>query len=113
MSVSHYSGNDAPVELLVEVRSASTSGDLAPRVAVPEDFRKRSAELAATVVEVAEAFRSKLAQSMRELTNESTIQSVEIEFGINLKAEAGVVIGKASAGATFTARLTLASGRPT
>jgi hypothetical protein len=35
------------------------------------------------------------------------VGSVEIEFGIAVQAEAGVVIAKATAGATFTARLVL------
>jgi hypothetical protein len=35
------------------------------------------------------------------------IGSVEIEFGIVVQAEAGIVIAKATAGATFTARLVL------
>ena len=94
-------------EILVEVRPLSTSGDLAPHAAVPEEFRTRARDIADSIADIAEQFQSRLSLVLRQPTSELSVQSVEIEFNIALQAEAGVIIAKATAGATFTARLTL------
>jgi Trypsin-co-occurring domain 1 len=96
------------VEIMVEVHPRSVSGDLAPRVAVPEQFRLRAGEIADSVAEVADQFRAKLAQILRHPTEPGWgVDSIEIGFDLAVQAEAGVVIAKASTSATFSAKLTL------
>jgi len=95
-------------DILLEVRSVATSGDLAPRPVVPEEFRARAGEIADSIAEVADHFRSRLGKVLERRDDSGLhVESVEIEFGIVVQAEAGVVIAKATAGATFTARLLL------
>jgi hypothetical protein len=79
---------------------------------VPEEFKARAGEIADSIAEVADHFRSRLGKILRRQDDPSLrVASVEIEFGIAVQAEAGVVIAKATTGATFTARLVLqASG---
>jgi hypothetical protein len=100
--------NGRSPDILLEVRPASVSGDLAPRVTVPEDFKSRAGEIAESIAEIAEHFRSKLGRIL-DKSDDSTWRagSIEIEFDIAVQAEAGVVIAKATAGATFSARLVL------
>ena len=75
---------------------------------VPEEFRKRAGEIADNIAEIADHFRSRLKKILdRQDDSGLRIGSIEIEFGIAVQAEAGVVIAKATAGATFTARLVL------
>jgi predicted sugar kinase len=80
-----------PPEILLEVRPTAVSG-----------------ELADSIGEVVEHFRSRLGKVLdrREETSWQ-VSSIEIEFDIAVRAEAGVVIAKASAGATFSTRLIL------
>lgn len=97
-------------DILLEVRPVATSGDLAPHPVVPEEFRARAGEIADSIAEVADHFRSRLRKVLdRRDDSGLRVESVEIEFGIIVQAEAGVVIAKATAGATFTARLLLQS----
>lgn len=96
-----------PAEVLLEVRPRSISGDLAPRVAVPEEFRRRAGEIADSVAEVADQFRSTLERVLEHPAAGWRMDSIEIGFDIAVQAEAGVVIAKATSGATFSARLTL------
>lgn len=94
--------------LLLEVRPASTSGDLASRVVVPEEFRSRAGEIATSIAEVVDHFRSRLARKLDKGDDSGWhVGSIEVTFGIAVQAEAGVVITKASAGATFSARFVL------
>jgi len=99
----------AGYDILLEVRPVVTSGDLAPHAVVPEEFRARAGEIADSIAEVADHFRSRLRKVLERRDDDSGLQvgSVEIEFGIVVQAEAGIVIAKATAGATFTARLVL------
>lgn len=95
-------------DILLEVRPVAISGDLGPRLVVPEEFRARADEIADSIAEVADHFRSRLKKVLgRQDDSGLRVGSVEIEFGIAVQAEAGVVIAKATAGATFTARLVL------
>ncbi|MFD8495514.1 hypothetical protein [Amycolatopsis sp. NPDC059657] len=95
-------------DLLLEVTPRQVSGDLAPRKVVPEDFRQRAAEIAESVQEVADEFRTRLARLIKNPSNtEWGLESIEIGFDITVQAEAGVLIAKASTGATFSAKLTL------
>lgn len=97
-----------PVEILVEVHPLATSGDLAPQVSVPEEFRRRAGEIAEGITEIADQFRAKLGRILKkDESGDWGVESIELGFNIVVKAEAGVVIAKTSAGATFSARLTL------
>ncbi|WP_125684810.1 CU044_2847 family protein [Amycolatopsis sp. WAC 04182] len=102
--------DDQPVEILLEVRPSSVSGDLSPRVAVPEDFRRRASEIADSVAQVADRFRARLEHVLTS-DNESpwAVDTIEVGFDIAVQAEAGVVIAKASTGATLSAKLILKS----
>lgn len=101
-------GKSRSPQVLLEVRPASASGDLAPRVAVPEDFRKRAGEIAESIAEVVEDFRSRLGSILTRSDDPAWhVGSVELAFGIVVQAEAGVVIAKTTAGATFSAKLVL------
>lgn len=95
-------------DILLEVRAAAVSGDLGPRPVVPEEFQARAGEIADSIAEVADHFRSRLKKVLgRQDDSGLRVGSVEIEFGIAVQAEAGVIIAKATAGATFTTRLVL------
>lgn len=95
-------------EILLEVRPAQTSGDLAPRAVVPEEFKSRAGEIADSIAEVADQFRSRLGNVLHQQDGSGLrIGTVEIQFGIAVQAEAGVVIAKATAGATFSAKVIL------
>lgn len=97
-------------EILLEVRPARTSGDLAPRAVVPEEFKSRADEIADSIAEVADLFRSRLRKVLHQRDDSGLrIGTVEVQFGITVQAEAGVVITKATAGATFSAKLVLES----
>jgi hypothetical protein len=97
-------------EILLEVRPAQTSGDLAPRAVIPEEFKSRADEIADSIAEVADHFRSRLRKVLHQQDDSGLrIGTVEIQFGITVQAEAGVVIAKATAGATFSAKLVLES----
>lgn len=54
-------GKDHPkATVLLDVQPRSSSGDLAPRTALPEEFRRRAGEIADSVSEVAEQFLDRL-----------------------------------------------------
>lgn len=107
MGKSRSAASTSP-EILLEVRPAQTSGDLAPRVVIPEDFKSRASEIANGIAEVADHFRSRLGKVLLQRDESGLrIETVEIQFGIAVEAEAGVVITKATAGATFSAKLVL------
>ncbi|GHC75098.1 CU044_2847 family protein [Streptomyces flavofungini] len=94
-------------EILLEVQPRSVSGDLAPRFAVPEQFERRAGEIADSVAQVAEQFRSRLEQVLRPSKAGWGVESIEVGFDISVQADVGVIIAKATSGATFSARLTL------
>jgi hypothetical protein len=107
MIKSRSAGSPGP-ELLLEVLPVAASGDLAPRSAIPEEFKSRAAEIADGIAEVADQFRSGLAKVLHQHDDSAWhVESIEITFEIAVRAETGVVIAKASAGATFSARLVL------
>jgi hypothetical protein len=90
------------------VRPSPTSGDLAPHAVVPEEFRSRAGEIADSIAEIVDHFRLRLKKVLDKHDDSSwRVESVEIAFGIAVQAEAGVVIAKTTAGATFSARLIL------
>jgi hypothetical protein len=95
-------------EILLEVRPATISGDLAPRAVVPEEFRSRAGEIADSIAEIVDHFRLRLKKVLDQRDDSSwRVESVEIAFDIAVQAEAGVIIAKTTAGATFSARLVL------
>jgi hypothetical protein len=100
--------NQLPDSILIEVRPATTRGDLGSRPAIPEEFKSRAAEIIDSIGEVVEQVRSRLGKELRQKDHSSwKVDSIEIEFGLAVQAEAGVVIAKTTAGATFSARLVL------
>jgi len=79
---------------------------------VPEDFKRRAAEIADSVADIADQFRSRLGRVLHPPTDAGWgIQSIEIGFDLAVQAEAGVIIAKATTSATFSARVTLQAGR--
>jgi hypothetical protein len=95
-------------EILVEVRPANVTGDVARRQpAVPESFASRAGEVADTLTEVAGKLRDHLEAKMdTEDSHLWRLTTVELGFELALQAEAGVVIARASTEATFSATLT-------
>lgn len=94
--------------ILLEVRPAADSGDLGPRLAVPEDFSARAGEIAESLADIVDDFRSKFARLFARRKEDAWgVGSVEIAFQIAVQAEAGVVIARTTAGATFSAKLVL------
>lgn len=88
-------------QILLEVRPPGNLGDLGPRIAAPEDFRARAGEIAESLANIIEDFRSKFARIMARRDEHTWgVGSIEIAFEIAVQAEAGVVIAKTTAGAT-------------
>jgi hypothetical protein len=94
-------------EILVEVTpSPGDRGDLRTRSVVPEDFRQRALELADSIVDVAAGLRERFeVAAAGDERGRLRLDEIGVKFGIALQAEAGVVIARASAGATFEATL--------
>jgi Trypsin-co-occurring domain 1 len=94
-------------EILLEVKPpAGASGDLARRSLKPEDFGSRADEIAESLVEVAERFRSRLGELIAERAARGwALDEVQLTFSLDVQAAAGVIIARASAGATFEASL--------
>jgi Trypsin-co-occurring domain 1 len=94
--------------ILLEVRPASESGDLGPGGPSLEQFSRRAAEIAESIAQIAEEFRSRLQKTLRKPEESGwRTESIELGFEIAVQAEAGVVIARAVSGATFSAKLTL------
>ena len=94
--------------ILLEVRSASESGDLGPGGPALEQFSRRAGEIAESIAKIAEEFRSRLKKTLHKPEESGwRTESIELGFEIAVQAEAGVVIARAVGGATFTAKLTL------
>lgn len=74
---------------------------------VPELFSARASEIADSVAEVAAQFRARIEDALsKEEAGGWQLGQVELAFGLQAEAGAGILIAKASAGATFTATLT-------
>jgi hypothetical protein len=96
------------LEILLEVRPKSVSGDLGPGGAELERFRHRAGEIADSIAKIAEEFRARLEKSLHKHDGGGWhTDSVELGFDIAVQAQAGVVIARAVTGATFSAKLTL------
>jgi hypothetical protein len=98
-------------QILLEVRPAGTSGELGSRTAVPEDFSKRADEIAHSITDVIDHLRAGFRNLLEQKDDGGwKVGSVEIEFGISVQAETGIIIAKATGGATFAARIVLQAG---
>jgi Trypsin-co-occurring domain 1 len=101
------SSSKEPV-ILLEVRSATASGDLGPGRPTLEQFGRRASEIADGIAGIADEFRSRLERTMRKPDEGGWhADSIELRFDIAVQAEAGVVIARAVSGATFSAKLIL------
>lgn len=95
-------------KILLEVRPTATSGDLAPRAAAPEEFKARADEIADSISDVIDHLRVRLGKLVNPQDDSRwRVGAVEVEFGLSVQAETGVIIAKATAGATFSARLVM------
>lgn len=73
----------------------------------PELFSARASEIVDSVAEVATQFQAGIEDAVsKEEAGGWRLGQVEIAFGLQAEAGAGVLIAKASAGATFSATLT-------
>lgn len=92
------------------VAAVGGSGDLwGAKRSVPERFSDRSEELADAVAEISRSLRSRLEEQLRgDDTGAFGVSEVQLSFALELKAESGVVLAKASVGGTFTATVTWA-----
>jgi hypothetical protein len=73
----------------------------------PELFSARAEEIAGSVAEVAAEFSVRLDEvAAAGQADGWKLGQVEMAFGLQVEAGAGILIAKASAGATFTATLT-------
>lgn len=111
MTESSRGSNRRSVDVLVEVQPRSVSGDLAHRAVSPEMFGRRAGEIADSLAEVVDRLRTRLERTLKPDDAAWAVDSIEIGFNIALQAEAGVIIAKATSGATFSARLTLKAQR--
>src|SRR5690348_16776459 len=95
-------------DVLIEVRPAAAQGiypeELKPARPTLESFRDRAADIASTVADVARDLKYQFDAALGKGAGLAP-DRVEIEFGLELQAETGVVIAKASAGCTFTVKL--------
>ena len=74
---------------------------------MPELFSARAGEIADSVAEVATQFRARIDDAIStDPADGWQLGQVEVAFGLQAEAGAGVLIARASAGATFTATLT-------
>ncbi|RYP88654.1 hypothetical protein EKO23_01830 [Nocardioides guangzhouensis] len=76
---------------------------------MPESFADRSDELADAVANISQSLRSRLEQQLNDDSPGTlAVSEVQLSFALELKAESGVVLAKASVGGTFTATVTWA-----
>lgn len=101
-------------EILVEVRPANVSGDIARRrPAVPESFASRAGEVADAITDVADKLRDHLEANMAaDDPHLWKLTTVELGFELALRAEAGVILARAGTEATFSATLTWSKESP-
>jgi hypothetical protein len=94
------------IQVEVVPADAAFGQDLSDPVA-PELFTARADEIADSLAEVAARLRARIDEDISpDETERWNISQVEVTFGLQVEAGAGILIAKASAGATFTATLT-------
>jgi hypothetical protein len=107
MAASSEGGKSKAPAILLEVRPSSVSGDLGPGPTL-EQFSHRATEIANSIAQIAEEFRTRLQKTLRKPEDSGWhTESIELGFAIAVEAQAGVVIARAVSGATFSAKLTL------
>ena len=91
----------------VEVRPPASvdAGDLSAIGNLAEDLRRRIDEITDTLNGVAESVKRRLVAAARA-EQDWGLESIELSFSIDLEAEAGVIISRASSAAGFEAKLT-------
>lgn len=95
-------------EILLEVRPNAAAGDLAPRTVGPEQFRSRAGEIVESLQDIVQDFRERLGRQAAVGDDSGwRVGSIEVSFDIAVQAEAGIVIARAGAGATFSAKILL------
>ncbi len=99
-------------EILVEVRPADVSGDIARRrPAVPEAFASRAGEVTDAITDVADKLRDHLEANLAaDDSHRWQLTAVELGFQLALRADAGVILARAGTEATFSATLTWSKG---
>jgi hypothetical protein len=100
-------------DVRVEVVARGTGGDLAACRPEPEPYEARAAELADGIVYMGRQMRDRLDQIWATAAEHWQLNKVEVQFGLALQAEAGLIVARASAGATFTATLSWSAAGPT
>jgi hypothetical protein len=101
------------IDVLV-LPAPNEQGLIAPR-ALPraEDFRARAPEIADSIQEIADTLQAKLGDGAAEVPAGAwAMDSVTLGFELALEAEAGVVIAKTSATATFSIKIKWTRGQP-
>jgi indole-3-glycerol phosphate synthase len=95
-------------QILVEVKAPSGSGDLTRKAFAPEDFGRRADEVAESLAVVADRFQEHLeeAADIQRPRKAWVLEDVQVRFALDLQAEAGVIIARTSASATFEVALT-------
>jgi hypothetical protein len=97
-------------EVLIEVLPAGPlvhGEDLAPRTPSLEDFRARAVEVADGIAEVASYFQERFGRTLGRNDGQGLgPDQIEISFGADVRAEANLVIARASGGCTFAVKLT-------
>lgn len=98
-------------DILLEVRPNAAAGDLAPRTVGPEQFRSRAGEIVESLQDIVQDFRERLGRqaTMGDDDGGWRVGSIEVSFDIAVQAETGIVIARAGAGATFSAKIVLES----
>jgi len=100
-------------EILVPaVKPGTQDGDLwgASELAIPERFADRAAELADTVAEISRTLRTRLEEQLRADSGRLAVSEVSLSFSLELQAETGILVARASAAGTFTVTITWARG---
>lgn len=93
-------------EISVQVVPAQAgTGDLSSRPPGPEQLRGRIDELTDTLAEVAERMRERLDTVLADAAGAWTLDEVQLQFGVALKAKTGVLVVSAEANATFAATM--------
>jgi cytochrome b len=97
-------------EILVPaVVSGVDAGDLwGGQATVTERFSERAEEVADALADVSKTLQSRLEQRLSATGGALMVSEVQLSFSLELKAESGVLLAKASAGGTFTATITWA-----
>ena len=96
------------VDVLIDVSPGSLSGDMAARILSPEHFRERAAEIASGISNVADELKSRLVGILTNTNDDGIgLEEVEVSFAVAVQTEAGVIITKSAASATFSVKLKL------